>query len=98
MKYFYRLKVYGFFNFNMLSIFISIAFFYLYITILYITLLRITLLYITLHYIITIHYTLHYISVYPNLPRNVIARLSRPRSRDSQGQKHFLAPSVHNIF
>ena len=37
-----------------------------------------------------------YIQIYTNLPVNVIARLSHPRSRDSQGQETFLAPSADN--
>ena len=32
--------------------------------------------------------------MYPNLPRNVIGRLFRARSRNSQDQKTFLAPSA----
>ena len=35
-----------------------------------------------------------YIHIYSNLPVNVIARLPNPRSRDSQGQETFLAPSA----
>ena len=33
-----------------------------------------------------------YIHIYPNLPRNVIVRLSSPRSGDNQGQETFLPP------
>ena len=35
-----------------------------------------------------------YIHIYANLPVNVIFRLPHPRSRDSQGQETFLAPSA----
>ena len=35
-----------------------------------------------------------YIHIYANLPVNVIVRLPHPRSRDSQGQETFLAPSA----
>ena len=55
--------------------------------------------YINLSYIICIYiytYIYIYIQIYTNLPVNVIARLSHPRSRDSQGQETFLAPSADN--
>ena len=51
--------------------------------------------YIYLSYIIYI-YIYIYIQIYTNLPVNVIARLPHPRSRDSQGQETFLAPSADN--
>ena len=35
-----------------------------------------------------------YIYIYKNLPVNAINRLPHPRSRDSQGQETFLAPSA----
>ena len=33
-------------------------------------------------------------AIYTNLPVNAIVRLPHPRSRDSQGQETFLAPSA----
>ena len=45
-------------------------------------------------YIYIYKYIYIYIYVYPNLPRNVIGRLFRARSRNSQDQKTFLAPSA----
>ena len=37
-----------------------------------------------------------YIYIYTNLLVNVIVRVPHPRSRDSQGQETFLAPSADN--
>ena len=37
---------------------------------------------------------LSFIYIYTNLPANAIVRLPHPRSRDSQGQETFLAPSA----
>ena len=34
--------------------------------------------------------------MYTNLPVNTIVRLPHPRSRESQGQETFLAPSADN--
>ena len=49
--------------------------------------------YITYIYIyIYIIYKHIYIYIYTNLPVNVIVRLPHPQSRNSQGQKRFLAP------
>ena len=45
-------------------------------------------------YIYILIFSYMYIHIYANLPVNVIVRLPHPRSRDSQGQETFLAPSA----
>ena len=80
-------------GFSMLFIYINtyVCIIYTYIFIIYIYIYTIYI-YIYMHIYIYIYI---YAYIYASLPRHAIVRISHPRSRDSQGQETFSAPSAN---